>query len=262
MILPFLELKKHRFMLDHISVIRQQPTYRELKTSGRRVNGLLFIESGSCRYSFSGGEFELKEGSVIYLPLGSAHRMKILTDDITFYRVDFTLFVDGEVALFSDRPQKITDTADEECIAAVKRLCEDFSLIDDSVARAEQMCIILRSLQAPAAGRRTSRIRPALDYIRAHLTEHIDCRHLASLCFLGSARFYEIFSAETGETPLSYRDKLLIDRAKQLLSTGELSVSETAAQVGFDSAAYFSRFFKKQTGIPPSKYIPSPFEKA
>ena len=255
MLLPFSQLKKHSFTLDEISVIKQTPSYREFSTTARRMNGFLYIESGICRYTFEEGAFELHPGAVTYLPIGSVHKMQILSESITFYRVNFTLLVNGEIALFSTHPQKITDNADSECVTAIKKLCDDFSLIDDSIGRTEQLCIILRSLQTPSVSRQSLRIRPALDYIRAHLTEHIDCTYLSSLCFLGSTQFYTIFSAEMGETPLSFRNRLLIDRAKQLLSTGELSVSETAMRMGFDTSAYFSRFFKKQTGMSPSEYV-------
>ena len=66
--------------------------------------------------------------------------------------------------------------------------------------------------------------------------------------------FYELFRAEFGVSPLSYRDRLLVRRAKTMLEAGDIPVKEIALSLGFETAAYFSRFFKKQTGMTPMTY--------
>jgi two-component system response regulator YesN len=43
-------------------------------------------------------------------------------------------------------------------------------------------------------------------------------------------------------------------RAKQLLENGLFSVAEVAAMVGYGDAGYFTKVFKKETGILPGKY--------
>lgn len=43
-------------------------------------------------------------------------------------------------------------------------------------------------------------------------------------------------------------------RAEVLLLTGDITVKETAAELGFASEFYFSKFFKRRTGLPPSRY--------
>ena len=44
-------------------------------------------------------------------------------------------------------------------------------------------------------------------------------------------------------------------RALEMLDTGEITVSEVAEMLGFESVAYFSRFFKKHQGISPAEYM-------
>ena len=48
----------------------------------------------------------------------------------------------------------------------------------------------------------------------------------------------------------SYR----IEKAKELLQTTNMRVYEVALFVGFEDAAYFSRFFKRYTGVSPKKF--------
>lgn len=64
-----------------------------------------------------------------------------------------------------------------------------------------------------------------------------------------------IFKQKTGCTPNVYLNRLRIEKAKELLDgTGEYNVKQTAAACGFNDQYYFSRMFKKQTGISPARW--------
>jgi transcriptional regulator GlxA family with amidase domain len=58
-------------------------------------------------------------------------------------------------------------------------------------------------------------------------------------------------------SPIKYRNMLRLNKALEILKSGEYSVIETAMIVGFDDPAYFSRIFKDQFGNSPSYFIPS-----
>lgn len=255
MLIPFDELKQHSFSLSDIKVILQNPPYVELRVKERCCNGFIYIRSGSCRYAFDGGEFLLSDGSVAYLPFGSRHRLTILSGSAVFYRVDFTLHIDGELALFSDHPIKLTDQASPECIQAIAALEADYGIGENTIIKTEKLCTILSSLQKNTMSAARKRLMPAVIHLQDHASDNINCTSLAGLCFLSTSRFYDLFRAEFGVTPLQYRDLLLISRAKAMLSAGDITVREVAFATGFEKDAYFSRFFKKHVGIPPSEYI-------
>ncbi len=65
---------------------------------------------------------------------------------------------------------------------------------------------------------------------------------------------YRAFKKETGLSPIEYRNRLRIERARTLLSRDICSVSEAAKLLGFESVYYFSRVFKQHTGVAPSQY--------
>ena len=65
---------------------------------------------------------------------------------------------------------------------------------------------------------------------------------------------YRLFREETGTTPIEYRNRLRIQRACQLLRGRECTIGEIAALLGFESVYYFSRVFKKLTGVAPSRW--------
>ncbi|MDA8410736.1 MAG: AraC family transcriptional regulator [Treponema sp.] len=63
----------------------------------------------------------------------------------------------------------------------------------------------------------------------------------------------EIFKSYTSMTPHQYFISIKIARAKELLGRG-LSVKEVSARIGISDEYYFSRLFKKKTGLSPSRW--------
>lgn len=64
----------------------------------------------------------------------------------------------------------------------------------------------------------------------------------------------KLFSEKTGQTIERYYINQRINRAKQLISYGELTLSEIALSLGYSSTAYFSSQFKQVTGMTPSAF--------
>lgn len=62
---------------------------------------------------------------------------------------------------------------------------------------------------------------------------------------------------ETGKTAIDQVNSYLIEEAKHLLLSPETTISETAYKLGFEYPQYFSRLFKKKTGLSPKAYIES-----
>lgn len=64
----------------------------------------------------------------------------------------------------------------------------------------------------------------------------------------------KLFSEVTGTTIEKYHIAQKIERAKELLAYGELSLNEIADRLGYSSAAYLSAQFKSVTGLTPSHF--------
>ena len=257
MLLPFQELKKREFTLKNIYVFHQNPSYRRLdpKPKGRKANGFLYILQGEGRYTFQNGSFLLSPGDIVYLPSGSKHTFEVLSEKIDFYRIDFDLFIDGELTFFSQEPKKMLGSTDRDLVEAIYELAQNYEFDNDTVSKTALLCTIFRSLGKEGAGKNAAKIAPAIHYLLEHLTEKISCTHLASLCFLSTAQFYSLFQEEYHMAPLEYRSQLLSHKAAYLLKTGSFSVTEVSEMMGFESVSYFSRFFKKQHGLSPAAYI-------
>jgi YesN/AraC family two-component response regulator len=74
---------------------------------------------------------------------------------------------------------------------------------------------------------------------------------------LGMSRtlLYKKILALTGKPPLEFVRSLRLKRAALLLTKSQMNISEIAFQVGFNDPKYFSKHFKNEFGVLPSKYI-------
>ncbi len=71
---------------------------------------------------------------------------------------------------------------------------------------------------------------------------------------MSTSWFIRNFKLYTGSTPLNYILNIRISNAQSLLENTKYNITEIAAITGYDNPLYFSRLFKKQTGLSPSEY--------
>ena len=55
-------------------------------------------------------------------------------------------------------------------------------------------------------------------------------------------------------TPIEYKNRLCVQNAEKLLLTNDLSIEEISEKMGFNSASYFRRIFRKYVGKSPREY--------
>lgn len=97
-------------------------------------------------------------------------------------------------------------------------------------------------------------IRMATIHIGHHLGEFIDFAELATSLDMGYSLFRKRFRDYTGLAPLEYQNALRIRRAAHLLTSSDAPVAQIAEELGFNSPAYFTRFFHRSTGQSPTTY--------
>lgn len=73
---------------------------------------------------------------------------------------------------------------------------------------------------------------------------------MAEYCKLSTGYFSHLFKKRMGSAPMKYLTELRIEKAKELIATNSMNLSDIAQMVGFTDSLYFSRVFKKTTGIP------------
>ncbi|WP_438432782.1 AraC family transcriptional regulator [Gorillibacterium sp. sgz500922] len=97
-------------------------------------------------------------------------------------------------------------------------------------------------------------IGKAKRFIDDHFTEDLSLDQVAEHVHLNAFYFSKIFKQRVGETFIDYLTKLRIGKAKAFIEEGALSLKEICYRVGYRDPNYFSRVFRKVTGITPSDY--------
>lgn len=92
------------------------------------------------------------------------------------------------------------------------------------------------------------------EYIGEHFTEDITAVKIADRFGIGKTQLYNIAKEQYGKGIAEHIRNLRIEKAKQLLEEGELSLAYIAYESGFQDYNYFITVFKKVTGTSPMKY--------
>ncbi|MBP5570000.1 MAG: helix-turn-helix domain-containing protein [Prevotella sp.] len=90
--------------------------------------------------------------------------------------------------------------------------------------------------------------------IREALESPLSIQQIASEMSVSYSNFRKLFKEYTGISPALYQQDLKLQRAKELLSTTDMSIKEIAYQLNFESPDYFSSKFKTKTGLKPSDF--------
>ncbi|SCW34253.1 two-component system, response regulator YesN [Paenibacillus tianmuensis] len=97
-----------------------------------------------------------------------------------------------------------------------------------------------------------------VDYIKSLIeeryAENVTIELIAKEVFLSPAYTSLLFKQKTGETINGFLTRVRIEKAKELLRQGSSKLYEICLDVGYSDPKYFSKLFKKITGLSPSEY--------
>jgi AraC family transcriptional activator of pobA len=112
------------------------------------------------------------------------------------------------------------------------------------------------SAPAPAAvaDRRSSQIKRLRELVAVHFREHRPAEFYAGKLGVTAAQLGRICRDELGHSPMSLVNDHLIREAQRDLVYSGLTIKQIAHALGFEDAAYFSRYFRKQTGATPTEF--------
>jgi AraC family transcriptional regulator, arabinose operon regulatory protein len=99
-----------------------------------------------------------------------------------------------------------------------------------------------------------SRMNDINKYIHENLCSSITVENLADTFHLHPNYFIKYFKKYTGTSPIQYINRARIDKAKLLLKSTGLSITEISDKTGFGDIYHFSKSFKSFTGYSPSDF--------
>ena len=98
------------------------------------------------------------------------------------------------------------------------------------------------------------RLLLVLMLIEDNVRRQLAIRDLAEAVNLSPSRLAHLFKSEVGVSPQRYLNNIRLEKAKECLESGMLSVKEVAAEVGFPNVSCFCRTFKARNGTTPKEY--------
>ena len=101
----------------------------------------------------------------------------------------------------------------------------------------------------------SQKLDAAYEYILKNFKEpNFDYKELCKKTGLGYSYFSELFVSEYNMSPVKMVTNLKIDYAKDLLATNNYKITDIANMCGYENPYYFSKVFKKVTGLSPKDY--------
>ena len=232
-------------------------------TKGKQQTNIGYLRRGSCVFSTPFADADCRAGDLIYLPEGTRYSSVSRGEpDVEYYVLHFSFRTDKQGIRFDQRygMQKINVPAGLDAGTAI---CEMYALLERGGTEAERLAIekfyrlfgaLLPALSAAEAPHCSPCVIKALAYIESHCCEDFPVSELAKACYVSESRLYHLFRAEMHKSPIEYKNEMKVLRSIEYLKNGYTSVEEISALLGFRSAAYFRRLFKKITGMTPSEY--------
>lgn len=92
------------------------------------------------------------------------------------------------------------------------------------------------------------------DYITERYLDSFSLIAVANYSCMSQYHFSRVFSKTFGESPNTFVARLRIEKAKQMLITGNFSISEICQRIGYSSISSFSTKFSEKVGMPPTLY--------
>lgn len=97
-------------------------------------------------------------------------------------------------------------------------------------------------------------IRKAIAYISQNYNTNLTLEEVANHVHLNPTYFSTLFKQSSGSSFKEYLNIVRVEESKRLLSNTDYSIIDIAVATGFENQSYFSKVFKKYTGLTPKQY--------
>ena len=150
----------------------------------------------------------------------------------------------------------------EAIFRRIARIMEKRSVAMEASLHAEVAALIKQlfssrhsaNLPAPKEPEIPPSLMKPLEAMRLYYDQPLRIAQLAALANMSVSNFFRHFKAATGTSPIDWLKRERINQAKRRLIETDDALAKIAEQTGYYDQFYFSRDFKRMTGVPPSAY--------
>ena len=240
---------------------------------------LFYVLEGRSRIQTKEKLFDMNKGDVIIINSGQFYH-QIVDEDMSYLAVNFDFtFNFSERAIpippsegktqvlenvkFTDVPELDSCLHRRGMFSVQKKLSE---MIEEYTKKLPHFDIVCSSLMASVLSEavrgfsqnsvsdRKLNIEEIIYYVQDHYKENLTNERLSEIFHFHPNYISEVFRKKLGKSLHQYIMEVRISNAISMLEAGKMSISEIAAVTGFYDSCYFSRYFKKITGVSPKAY--------
>lgn len=256
---PIVKFPKTSFRMDYYTLC--------ICTSGE-----IHIEIDNEKYHASANHFLISAPSTIikFLKVSDNFKMKLLFFDKNFLIKNISNpFIIEKMNLFTKGSYSVVKTAEEKSLLLqrlldyLKEKSDRKGKFTDEIVRTIIFNILLETAEIVEAqkGNLLEKEEGKKDLflkfrklIRENIKEQKSVAYYAEQLFVSSKYLIEIIKKASGKTPHQVINEMLLKEAYVMLGNPDITISEIAFQLQFNSISAFGRFFKKHTLISPSQY--------
>ena len=241
--------------------------YTTIRATGRPDYQLLYIASGKAEFVLNGAAVTIPAGNMVLYGPGEYQQYTYLLEDRP--EVFWVHFTGYEAADLLSR----TGLSLEDCrilrtgcasryqdlfLSMIRELQLPRPLSGDFSSLYFKELLLTVERQIAEGGKNKPQIQKemehAVHFFHENFSADIDISDYAASLHMSTCWFIRSFKQYVGIPPLQYLTSIRINKAKELLESTDCPVSEIGSIIGYENPLYFSRIFKKQTGLSPAAY--------
>jgi AraC-like DNA-binding protein len=239
--------------------------FQTIRTNGRRDYQLLYVAEGIAHFVIEDKKHEVgKGGVVLYKPEEPQNYGYNLSDKPDIYWIHFTgrkaeQFLEV-LGLCLENPIQLQGS--DDLIELFEKIITELRMgryLNTEMIEAyfRQLMIMISRINyidGTAKHPYNSLFDEIINDFNREYQRNINIAEYAANQHISCSWFIREFKKYTGYAPKQYITNLRIQQAKELLNNRYLSINDVSTLVGYENQLYFSRIFRKNTGMSPREY--------
>ncbi len=236
-----------------VSILKYSTTKKKWRTENKQ-NHIIGISLGSTAlHDFGYKKFVFSRNDIIFFNQKDDYTVESYNNEESFV-IHFTTTEEIDTESFC---LPVSNPDDIITLLNKSKLARDQNNELKLLSYVYSLCSEIQKVYNKTYHQTDSRILTAKEYMDKNYIDTNCLDNAIKISGLTSRRFGELFRINFNATPNRYILKRKIQHSKELLTTQTLSIGKIAELCGFSDVYYFSKVFKNETGISPSKYISS-----
>lgn len=216
--------------------------------------GLILILNGALSFKFEKQTITAQKNEIVYVKKNETYTIRAC-GNVYFISVRFSFLGDAPPNCFLTERILKSNLEINNLFSILNRsyvskgLCHKLecrSIFENILCKIIFNAVILKNIP--------QKIQASIDYISEYYSQKIDIGTLAETAGYSESYYRRQFTKIYGIAPNEYINRLRIEKAKDMLKSSFYTISEVSYHCGFLNQYYFSRVFKKFTGVSPKNF--------